>query len=41
VEGDLVTDPDFLDDPADIIPGIPGSIRLDYRDSYFRRAKGA
>jgi hypothetical protein len=36
VEEDGVTDPDFLDDPAGIIPGIPGSIRLDNREQLFQ-----
>jgi hypothetical protein len=38
VEGDGVTDPDFLDDPAGIIPGIPGSIRLDNREQLFQES---
>jgi hypothetical protein len=38
VEGDGVTDPEFLDDPAGIIPGIPGSIRLDNREQLFQES---
>jgi hypothetical protein len=38
VEGDSVTDPEFLDDPAGIIPGIPGSIRLDNREQLFQES---
>jgi len=38
VEGDSVTDPEFLDDPAGIIPGIPGSIRLDNRERLFQES---
>jgi len=36
VEGDGVTDPDFLDDPANIIPGAPGAIRLDDTEELVR-----
>jgi hypothetical protein len=38
VEGDGVTDPGFLDDPAGIIPGLPGSIRLDDPERLVREA---
>jgi hypothetical protein len=38
VEGDGVTDPDFLDDPATIIPGTPDSIRLDNRKQLFQES---
>jgi hypothetical protein len=36
VEGDGVTDPDFLDDPANIIPGAPGALRLDDTEELVR-----
>ena len=38
MEGDGVTDSDFLDDPANIIPGAPGALRLDDREKLFQES---
>jgi hypothetical protein len=38
VEGEGVTDWDSLDDPANIIPGAPGALRLDDTEKLVRES---